>query len=622
MINYEEHAELVKKAQLGDKECLDRLAEVMRVHLREYIFRLTLQEDLTQDIVQESILEMFRVFDKLKRIDRFWSWLNGIAFNKVRSHYGRQWRHKTVSLSDIGCDIATDDCSNALADMVNRELKQIVLKSMQELAPRHRTILAMRCYQEMPYSEIAKLMRCTEFGAQALFYRAKKALAKKLSHHGLGKGYLLPALVLFGKVTATTEAAAATISISAATVKIGAAASLAAILTSKTAVISLVTAGVIAGGTVVTTHGIGKSGEGLEKSTAQTSLNTPWQTEAGNGTEQCWYFFPEGAGKPVMMRLLKSRESSGHSYFQYLQNQHANYYYDKGTIYINNFRMYCSDMSVRRLPTDDVYLSQFISRVEEKQAEIEYVSTKITRKGLLVISKRSGDHGDRIWKVDRRFNVLQEEYFQFDWPQSTTVIDNRDAMHKRGWTYFRISGRVNGKEVSGIGRIPFVYETSKRFSPWLRLQFGDGSKILDNGAEACVFDGSSKEVARYEGGSFFKGLGRPWIGLHTVDTVRRDAAEEHVWFETKHIPGDNKAEVVLTQEQVRLVYTIDMEADVIEKITLSVINGGEGELRFSYLQDIENVDNEFTRPSVRSYRRLQQDPPGMLWLVNLINSRR
>ena len=71
-----------------------------------------------------------------------------------------------------------------------------------------------------------------------------------------------------------------------------------------------------------------------------------------------------------------------------------------------------------------------------------------------------------------------------------------------------------------------------------------------------------------------------------------------------------------------MVYTIDMEADVIEKITLSVINGGEGELRFSYPQDIENVDNEFTRPSVRSYRRLQQNPPGMLWLVNLINSGR
>ena len=101
MINHKEHAELVKRAQLGDRESLNRLAEAARVHLREYVLRLTLQEDLTQDIVQESILEMFKVFDKLKNAERFWAWLDGIAFNKIRSHYGRQWRHKTISLSEI-----------------------------------------------------------------------------------------------------------------------------------------------------------------------------------------------------------------------------------------------------------------------------------------------------------------------------------------------------------------------------------------------------------------------------------------------------------------------------------------------------------------------------------------
>ncbi|MBN2593668.1 MAG: hypothetical protein JXA81_09195, partial [Sedimentisphaerales bacterium] len=99
MNNYKEHDELVRKAQLGDADCLNRLAETARVHLREYVLRLTLREDLTQDIVQESILEMFKVFKKLKSTEQFWSWLDGIAFNKIRHHYGRQWRHKTISLS-------------------------------------------------------------------------------------------------------------------------------------------------------------------------------------------------------------------------------------------------------------------------------------------------------------------------------------------------------------------------------------------------------------------------------------------------------------------------------------------------------------------------------------------
>ena len=619
MINDREHAELVRKAQLGDKECQNRLAEAARVHLREYVLRLTLQEDLTQDIVQESILEMFRVFNKLERADRFWSWLHGIAFNKIRGHYGRQWRHKTTSLSDVDWEVPARDSQNALAGLINRELKQVVIRSMQELTPRHRAVLTMRCYEQMPYSKIAEVMGCTEFGAQSLFYRAKKLLAKKLSRHGLGKQYLLAALVLFGKMTATTEATAANVSVTAATLKVGAAASLAAMVTSKTTVISLATAGVIAGGTVATTLRTDNTGKELQGSAAQTSFDAVAKADASSGAEQCWYFFPEGAGNPVMTRLLRPNVSGKRSCCQLLQNEHANYYYDKDTIFINNFRMYNPDLSVRRLPTDCEDLTRFISQVEGKQADMEYISSR--RKGLLVISKRSSDQGNRIWRIDRHFNVLEEEYFQSDWPASATVIDRRDTMHRRGWTHFRISGRLNGEEVSGAGRIPFVYAASKRFSPWLELQLGNGSKIVDSRAQACVFDGSGKILARYGGGSFFKGLGQPWMGLHTIDTVRRDAAEKQVWFETKKISGDNEAEVVLTIEQARLVYTIDMKTDVIEKIAFTADDGVEGELMFSYLQDIDNAGNEFTLPKVRSYRGPQQDPPGMLWLVNLITNR-
>ncbi len=619
MINYKEHDELVRKAQLGDKECMNRLVEAARVHLREYVLRLTLREDLTQDIVQESILEMFKVFDKLKSTEKFWSWLDGIAFNKIRSHYGRQWRHKTISLSDIGREVAIEDSQSALADMVNRELKQIVLISMRELSPRYRAVLTMRCYKDMPYSEIAGLMGCTEFGAQSLFYRAKKSLAKKLSRHGLGKGYLLTALVLFGKLTASTEAAAANVSVTAATLKVGAAASLAAIVTSKTAIVSLVTTAAITGGTMVVTLGTDKIDIGPERINAQTSFNSPGRTEAGKAMEQCWYFFPEGPGRPVMMRMLKFNAAGKNSYCRNLQNQHANYYYDKDTVHINNFRTYNPDLSVARLPTDSDDLSRFISQVEGRQADMERVSS--TKKGLLVISKHSDEYGDRIWRTDRHFNILDEEYFQFDWPQNARIVDNRDQMHKRGWTYFRITGMVNGQQVSGTGRIPFVYAASGQSGPWLELQLGDGTKIVDSASGACVFDASGKAIAAYKGGSFFKGLGRPWMGLHTIDMVRRDAAEKQVWFETRGLPDGTKAEIILTQEQTRLVYTIDMETDVIEKITFSADNGGQGELEFSYLQNIDNPGNEFTSPRVGSYRKLQQNPSGMLWLVKLINNR-
>ena len=87
-----DYTALVRQSQLGDKECLNRLVEVARERLRVYVYRLVLDEESTQDIVQESMLEMFKILGKLKKVEMFWSWLYGIALNKVHRHF-REQRH-------------------------------------------------------------------------------------------------------------------------------------------------------------------------------------------------------------------------------------------------------------------------------------------------------------------------------------------------------------------------------------------------------------------------------------------------------------------------------------------------------------------------------------------------
>ena len=72
---------------------------------------------------------MYNVFDKLKKAELFWGWLYGIAFNKIRSHYGRQWRQKTVPFGD---QQFASKAGDALAEAVTAEWKQIVTRSMQE----------------------------------------------------------------------------------------------------------------------------------------------------------------------------------------------------------------------------------------------------------------------------------------------------------------------------------------------------------------------------------------------------------------------------------------------------------------------------------------------------------
>ena len=49
---------LVTQAQLGDQKSMDHLAEAARRRLFAYLYRLTLNHDLTLDLLQETLLKM------------------------------------------------------------------------------------------------------------------------------------------------------------------------------------------------------------------------------------------------------------------------------------------------------------------------------------------------------------------------------------------------------------------------------------------------------------------------------------------------------------------------------------------------------------------------------------
>ena len=606
--------ELIRRARYGDKECLGQLAEQARRRLHTYVYRLTQQEELTQEIVQESLFEMCKVLGKLEKADRFWPWLHGIAMNKLRRYYRTERTQRnlaTVSLSEKGSQKERQD---GLERLVGEELKEIVWSAMKKLRTQHKAVLVMRCYDQMAYADIAEAMGSSEFGTRMLFLRAKRALQKELSRNGLGKGSLLAALVLFGKITAPSEAAAAQISVTAAATKVGLLAGVVGLATTKTAIVSLAAAGVLTVGTVVTTSGPWHHATGPQGTASDAQAVAPFD-QGSKAEERYWYYFPTGPTGPMMLRA-RSGAVGDSSSWQVLQNARANYYYQNNAVHINNHRMWVSDLSVFRIPTDPPALTSFLGEVEGGPKTAERVTAGGDR--LLVVAARNqGEDNMRPWAIHHS-NILDEDYFRGDWPATATTYDERDEMHKRGWTYFRISGKLNGKDVWGTGRIPFVTYTSQSYSPWLRLQAGSVT-IVDTYQDAYVSKASSTQLGTYKGGSFFKGLLRPWAGLHTIDTVRRDAAAQRIRFETKHTPGDPFAQVQFDCGDVKLVYTIDMETDVIDEITFSTVQGDKGSLKFSYLQSVDGAGAEFARPT-RPYSQTAalHDSPGLLWLVQLL----
>lgn len=238
---------LINHAQLGNQESLDRLTEVVRERLFAYIYRLTLDQGLTQDLLQETILFMLQNLNQLEHVDQFWNWLYRTALGKVQHHYRDLQRRKNLELSEaerLGIHQRVSvDFNDGLSELLRKELSDAVFKAMKCLKLKYRNILILRCFENLDYAEIAAVMNCSELRSRVLFFRAKNSLRRQLASQGFGRHYLLIALALFGVVTTSAKAVSST-TITAASLDVGLTAALIGAISSKIGLVA--TAGITA----------------------------------------------------------------------------------------------------------------------------------------------------------------------------------------------------------------------------------------------------------------------------------------------------------------------------------------------------------------------------------------
>jgi RNA polymerase sigma-70 factor (ECF subfamily) len=232
----------LRQAQAGNMQSLSAVAEQVRQKVYTYIYRLTFDYHLTQDLTQETVLEMIKALPQLKvpHVNGFWGWIFRTALGKVQHHFrlhgARRLARKTTS-DDSALESRASDYNNPMEALVSEEIRKAVLGAMQAIKLKYRNILVLRCLDNLSYSQIAGIMGGSELKARLLFFRAKHSLKGQLEEHGFKRDSLLAALTIFAGLTVKGgKKAAAGEVVLASTLETGLGLSLASLLTAKTAV--------------------------------------------------------------------------------------------------------------------------------------------------------------------------------------------------------------------------------------------------------------------------------------------------------------------------------------------------------------------------------------------------
>jgi RNA polymerase sigma factor (sigma-70 family) len=361
--------------------------------------------------------------------------------------------------------------------------------------------------------------------------------------------------------------------------------------------------------------------------TAQSRNNDPnAPSSTSKGAYEQWFYFPEGADGPVMMRMQRWDPKMTVKMCRWLQNADGNYYYHAGEqkLYITNYRLWLGGLHVRRLPTDTPALVDRINEIEGPISGVDHVRDPTT--GYLVSATDHRFVDAPKFKTDYEYDTLTEDFFNYNWASTVEVVDLRDSIHRQGWAYFYVEGQIGDEKIEGTGRLPLVYREVKDHSAWLNLKLGQEGWIIDC-RDCASYQSNREKTSCFPGGHFFRGLARPWMGMHTIDIIRRDAIECGISFTLDPMEDDERdVEITLMDDHdyahTRITYRIDMENDLIESISfLADIGGGrprEGQIRFSYFDKLSQIKDEFVEPAITDPASSEsQRKSGTLWLLDL-----
>jgi RNA polymerase sigma-70 factor (ECF subfamily) len=627
--------ELVRQAQAGDPEGKAALIGLVRERVYPFINRTLLDRDKSEDLTQDTILAVLESFSNLKDPKRFWSWVFTIATSQIRQHFRRRSRSGVVQMLDIAklypLKSFWEDDSSALAS--RKELGELTRTAMSQIGIQHRMVLALRFFEDMPHAEIARILGCTELGARMRFFNAKRALVRQLKRLGVNKNTFLASLAAFGTLTLgpSAKTASAAVSVSAATES--ALAGLACSKASVAAALALLVA--VSGLASLAIRNREKAPTRIPAAMAPTiatgsNLAGPETKYVHFGTRRIapnqtarpdtyfykhWYLMPDGPDGCVLWRMdfMDPQQNTLRGFI--IQNADAQYVvsYRNRTVYLRDYGVhagFCTHSPLPPLPMAPPKLSEFAALVEGEQSVAMASKPGVLSGGIAFqrdprtgwITGHEDTSGDKqIEKVSYDYSPFDLQLLEFQPPTDMRIVDQRSENGKRGWVCATIRGELRGQPVTGVWRIPFTFRTAGTHEPFMRVDVGDDLTFVDAPTGAFLVDRARGISRRFERGSFFAGLPRPWQGYTAADTVRRDAARNQIWYSPIVEKKDaGQVEFCLVQDHrpggspLMARYRINKDAGTVEQVTFWEARGEAfdqpiGHLSFTYSGDDEAI---------------------------------
>ena len=183
--------ELVAQAKKGDPDAFSVLVERHQHLVFNLAYRFMRDNSLAEDMSQEAFLKAFRMLRGFRGDCNFSTWMYRVTANVCLTELTRRKKRREVDLEKMGTD--GNSCISpffpAPASSPDRfDMPDLIRRCVTKLPERYAAIITLYYLKEIPYDEIAGVMRIPMGTLKTWMHRARhhlrKIVEKELRCHG------------------------------------------------------------------------------------------------------------------------------------------------------------------------------------------------------------------------------------------------------------------------------------------------------------------------------------------------------------------------------------------------------------------------------------------------------
>jgi RNA polymerase sigma-70 factor (ECF subfamily) len=175
---------LIEECRGGNLTNFRKLVGATSPFVFSVAFRMTGDEDLAKDIVQETMITIWQKLKKIRSSEGYKVWVYRIAINKCYDHL-RRIKRNPESVAD---DLTWARLSNRLSemqvtDMENAEIAGIINLLTDRLSPKQKAVFVLSDLEDMTAEEISGITGMSRTTIKANLHYARKSISQMVEKY-------------------------------------------------------------------------------------------------------------------------------------------------------------------------------------------------------------------------------------------------------------------------------------------------------------------------------------------------------------------------------------------------------------------------------------------------------